>query len=158
MKVNILNVALLLLPVVAWANPPSVPLPLPGLTDFEMQFFEAGREQWDRSRTLGEGLGPHFNARACGKCHFLHNAGGGYPGSSPLVTALGPLRAQSLDQGALESALPMSDPTEIRRVPQIFGLGLLETIPTSELEAVAAANGGTFRRAQPLYEIPPDPS
>src|SRR2546429_5577749 len=43
--------------------------PLPDLTEGELPFFQAGREQFLEGERVGEGFGPRFNPGSCGGCH-----------------------------------------------------------------------------------------
>ena len=67
--------------------------PLLGLTEEQLARFFVGREQFDRTFTVEEGLGPVFNQNSCGSCHG--NPLGG-PGSITVT------RAGRLDEGVFD--------------------------------------------------------
>ena len=49
---------------------------LPGLTATEQQAFLDGKDAFVEVEDLDEGLGPVFNEKSCGNCHFLGATGG----------------------------------------------------------------------------------
>ena len=53
--------------------------PLPDLTEGELAFFQAGREQFLEVEGVEEGLGPRFNLDSCGGCHVQPTTGGSSP-------------------------------------------------------------------------------
>ncbi|HTN42979.1 MAG TPA: di-heme oxidoredictase family protein [Nitrospiria bacterium] len=59
--------------------------PLPGLTPSEMALFEAGREEFEGSEGVADGLGPRFNMDSCGGCHAQPAVGGSSPAANPQV-------------------------------------------------------------------------
>jgi CxxC motif-containing protein (DUF1111 family) len=68
--------------------------PLPGLTDAELALFEDGRDDFNESEGVGDGLGPRFNMDGCGGCHAHPGVGGSSPPVNPQVavaTAFGAL-------------------------------------------------------------------
>src|SRR5207247_556192 len=59
--------------------------PLPDLTEGELAFFQAGREQFLEVEGVEEGLGPRFNLDSCGGCHAQPATGGSSPSVNPQV-------------------------------------------------------------------------
>jgi len=49
---------------------------LEGLTEREIAFFEAGRDEFAEAEEVGEGLGPRFNLDSCRACHRQPEIGG----------------------------------------------------------------------------------
>ncbi len=138
--------------------PPTRPgEPLPGLTPAERERFEAGREVFERAFTPETGLGPLFNADACGECHEDPVAGGAGDEVELHVTALrpdgfcdplagkgGPVIQQAVTP-ALKAALGIESepvPAEAtaraaRTAPDLFGFGLLDAVPERAILALA---------------------
>lgn len=58
---------------------------LPGLTDAEKEFFQAGLEDFAEAEGVGDGLGPRFNLDSCGGCHIQPAIGGTSPAVNPQV-------------------------------------------------------------------------
>ena len=130
--------------------------PLPGLTQDERARFEAGRAVFDSVFTPQTGLGPVFNQVACGECHEDPQAGGRgdeveihvavFKGGAcdPLADQGGPV-IQQMVTPALRAALELDKepvPPEAtvqahRTTPVIFGRGLLDAVPDSEILAHA---------------------
>ena len=66
--------------------------PLPGLTQFELDFFHVGLEDFEEAEGIGDGMGPRFNLDGCGGCHLHPDIGGTSPALNPqvaLATAFG---------------------------------------------------------------------
>ncbi len=59
--------------------------PLPGLTADELNFFDAGRDDFAEAEGVGDGLGPRFNLDGCGGCHLQPDIGGSSPPVNPQV-------------------------------------------------------------------------
>lgn len=131
--------------------------PLPGLGDAETGRFLLGKAVFERLATEEEGLGPLFNAARCSACHedptsggtssirvakaaiwepeaarcdLLHEQGGDNFQSSatPLLLSHG-LGPEVIPAEANSRASVLA--------PTLYGLGLVEAIPPSELEALA---------------------
>ena len=140
--------AVLALPIGASAISQAVAQPLPGLTAAENAAWFAGMEAFHRAWTEKEGLGPYFNQQACANCHLMHKAGGGYAPSHVLLYGnRRGRRAAVLHERALPGVSPERLPDwartfEMRKVPQLFGLGLVEAIPDEDLRRIAEQNGG----------------
>lgn len=131
--------------------------PVNGLTREQREQFERGRVEFERAFTPETGLGPLFNADACGECHESPAAGG--PGDElevhatrflqggfcdPLIEKGGPV-IQQRTTPALKAALGHDSepfPTEgtataLRTTPDVFGFGLLDAVPDATILAMA---------------------
>jgi CxxC motif-containing protein (DUF1111 family) len=131
---------------------------LSGLTDEQRTTFVAGREEFIEVETVEEGLGPMFNGKSCGECHAHPSVGGS---SSELRVSvevrIGMLRDGVFDplreyggpvlqqRSVLEDGATCAYPGEVvppaatlvsrRATPPLFGAGLMEAIPTSQILA-----------------------
>jgi CxxC motif-containing protein (DUF1111 family) len=161
--------------------------PLPGLTDAQLALFEAGKDDFDESEGIEDGLGPRFNLDGCGGCHAHPGVGGSSPPVNPqvavatafgalntlpsFITADGPVRevrykynSHGSRDGGVHNLFVISGRIDdtgdasgchisqedfgaqehnnniIFRIPTpIFGGGLIEQIPDSEILANQAA-------------------
>ena len=135
--------------------------PLAGLTPEQLEQFNRGRAEFTRVFTPETGLGPLFNADACGECHEDPVAGG--PGDEvelhaaafhetapegPFCDALVEKGGPVIQQGvtpALKAALGIDSepvPAEataraMRTTPDVFGFGLLDAVPEATILALA---------------------
>lgn len=161
--------------LLAACNPPAPPpvvhaeigSPLPGLTSDELARFEAGRAIFRKAFTEEEGLGPRFNENACNACHTDPIDGGTGETSvtravrqdpdgicHPLLEAGGPnLRINVLPSLRALGEGPVSTPTEATHssrftIPFVFGLGLVEAIPQSTLDSLAASGDAAGPRGR----------
>jgi CxxC motif-containing protein (DUF1111 family) len=82
--------------------------PLPKLTPQELDYFNAGKEEFEEAEEISEGIGPRMNLDSCGGCHLQPALGGSSPALNPqfafanqdggtdavppFVTANGPVR------------------------------------------------------------------
>ena len=137
--------------------PPKPGDPLRGLTPAELNRFQKGREVFARKFTPETGLGPLFNADACGECHESPVVGGsgeevevhvavvrpdGF--CDPLADQGGPVIQQHVTP-ALKAALGIDQepvPAEAtaranRGTPDVFGFGLLDAVPDKDILAMA---------------------
>jgi len=57
--------------------------PLPGLTQSELAFFNAGKGEFDGPEDVGDGLGPTMNLDSCAGCHAQPSTGGTSPAVNP---------------------------------------------------------------------------
>jgi CxxC motif-containing protein (DUF1111 family) len=131
--------------------------PLKGLSAAEREQFDKGRAVFERVFTPETGLGPLFNADACGECHEAPVAGGVgdevevhatafLPDGlcDPLADAGGPVYQQQVTP-ALKSALgidrePIPDRATARAnrtTPDLLGFGLLDAVPESTVLSYA---------------------
>jgi CxxC motif-containing protein (DUF1111 family) len=146
----------------ACRRPPKPGEPLRGLSAAERARFDSGRAVFDSTFTPETGLGPLFNASGCGECHEDPAAGGtgdeverhatafnvvAPPGSRQCdeLAAQGGFVYQNHVTPALHAALGIdSEPVPAaatalahRTTPEIFGFGLLDAVPDSEILAYA---------------------
>jgi CxxC motif-containing protein (DUF1111 family) len=159
--------------------------PLPGLSQNELNFFNAAKNIFSEVESVSSGLGPRFNLDSCSGCHAQPSVGGSSPATNPqlqaataqgaantippFITASGPVREArfvknpdgSPDGGVHDLfvitgrsdapgcnikqpnfAAALSANNVVFRIPTpTFGLGLVEAVPDSALEAALAANG-----------------
>jgi len=131
--------------------------PLRGLTAEEKARFKQGEEVFARVFTPETGLGPLFNADACGECHEDPVAGGT---GDEVEVHVGRLRPDGIcdplvEEGgfvvqqhatpALQQALgidkeptpPDANEQAARTTPELFGFGLLDAVPDDEILALA---------------------
>lgn len=142
--------------------------PLAGLSPAELARFEAGKVQFTRTFSAGEGLGPTMNQTSCAACHnnpvggtgtimvtrfgFYDEKNGGF---DPLDSLGGSLRqAQSINGGCSEQIPPEANVTAQRVTTSSLGLGLLEAIPDTSIIANQNPGGpgvsGRVHMVQPL--------
>jgi CxxC motif-containing protein (DUF1111 family) len=146
-----------LLAAVACLTPAKPGDPLRGLTGDQRNRFEIGRAVFQKQFKPETGLGPLFNAPACGECHEDPRAGGS---GDELELHVATLRSDGTcdplaDKGgfviqqdvtpALKEALGIdrepvpADATlrATRSTPDVFGFGLLDAIPDSTILSYA---------------------
>ena len=131
--------------------------PLRGLTPDELTRFEKGREIFERAFTPETGLGPLFNADACGECHEDPIVGGSGDevevhvgvvrpdGTCDPLVEEGGLVIQQHATPALTKALGIDQepfPAHAtaragRSSPDLFGFGLLDAVPDDAILALA---------------------
>ena len=146
----------------ACRRPPKPGDPLRGLSRAERARFDSGRVIFDSAFTPETGLGPVFNAVGCGECHEDPTSGGtgdeverhatAFHAVVPAGTrqcdelaAQGGFVYQNHVTPALHAALGIdSEPVPAvatavgrRTTPNIFGFGLLDAVPDSEILAYA---------------------
>jgi CxxC motif-containing protein (DUF1111 family) len=114
------------------------------LSGSQEAMFRRGSEQFNRVFTVEEGLGPIFNEQSCSGCHPQNGRGpsGTYlvrfsRAGDPILNEGGPQLQSSFIPGVSPEALPPGVETSIRLGPQILGVGLIEAIPVSTIEALA---------------------
>jgi CxxC motif-containing protein (DUF1111 family) len=124
-----------------------------GLTDAERGRFLLGRALFERLATPHEGLGPLFNGERCSTCHDQPTTGGAGTavrvlkatgmanGRCTLLEAKGgdniQLRATPMliAEGLGPEEVPAeATATALVTSPPLYGLGLLEAVPSTELE------------------------
>lgn len=136
--------------------------PIPGLTALETTLFNAGFLVFDRPASFSSGLGPVFTQDSCAQCHRSPVAGGGSLGNietnllfattnsdgsfNNLASEGGPL-LQPRSVMKVHPACPipgevipnMPPPTLVDRIvtSQVFGSGLIDSIPDSAILAEA---------------------
>jgi CxxC motif-containing protein (DUF1111 family) len=133
--------------------------PLPGLTPEQLARFAAGLEEFQTEEGIEDGLGPIFNDRtpssppavSCATCHEVGGVGGGAPffetrfgrqldgGFDPLAGLGGTLQQVFAIPGFSPEVVPSAaNVTALRRAIPLFGLGLVDAVPDSGFELVAA--------------------
>ena len=130
---------------------------LPGLSPSLQTLFLAGKNNFTRSFSPAEGLGPIYNDTNCVSCHGAGATGGGDPlgvtgnvthfafdntGVMDFLRDLGGSVIQNKsirDNGvpgcpmAPETVPAVANAISIRNSPPVFGFGLLDAIPDSEI-------------------------
>lgn len=114
--------------------------PFAALGAGELGRFLAGRTQFRRGFSINEGLGPLFNNRSCFSCHS--GDGRGLPGNALTrfsrgadldIAEGGPQLQTQATPGTSPEMLPAGVDVSIRLPPPVFGMGLIEAIPESEI-------------------------
>jgi hypothetical protein len=67
------------------ATGPRAGAPIAGLSDPELAFFNAGKEEFEEVEEISEGLGPTLNLGGCSGCHLQPAVGGTSPRVNPQV-------------------------------------------------------------------------
>ncbi len=105
--------------------------------------FYDGRAAFQRVFTAAEGLGPTYNDTSCANCHNAPNLGGGGADIDHGVRVHGPPWTGGDAMGLRKHAAPgfkreVGVGTVARlRSPPLYGLGVLDAIPNSDLDALA---------------------
>jgi CxxC motif-containing protein (DUF1111 family) len=138
--------------------------PLDGLTASERAAFAEGDAQFARPFAPVDGLGPVFNNVSCASCHSgdgrgrIENALTRFSRGLDLALDVGgPQLQDRAIPGAEPERLPGGVDVSLRLPPAVFGVGLVEAIPVSEIlarEDPADADGdGISGRAH--FVVPP---
>ncbi len=158
--------------------------PLPGLSQNELNFFNAAKDVFNETELVSQGLGPRYNLDSCSGCHAQPSIGGSSPPTNPQVQAAiaqgavntlppfiaanGPVREarfvrnpDGTPDGGVHAlfvitgrsdapgcnikqpdfAAAMAANNVVFRIPTpTFGLGLVEAVPDSGLQAALANN------------------
>jgi CxxC motif-containing protein (DUF1111 family) len=128
--------------------------PLLGLSEEEVARFEAGKIVFERVFVPEDGLGPLFNANACGECHEDPVPGGvgdevevhatkfvSPDFCDPLFQEGGPVVQQQATPllqatGIEKEEIPPSATSQaLRSTPPVFGFGLIDGIPEETILA-----------------------
>jgi CxxC motif-containing protein (DUF1111 family) len=111
-----------------------------GLSAAERAAFAAGDEEFERSFSASEGLGPIFNNVSCAACHSgdgrgrLENVLTRFSvGGSPVPELGGPQIQDRAIPGAVHETLPAGADVSRRLPPAVFGMGLIEAIADSSI-------------------------
>ena len=154
-----------LTPLAAQTLQPRMGDPIDGLSPAELARFEEGKLRFEQFFTEADGLGPVFNDDSCSSCHSLPATGGagvlfvnrfgfadkGSP-FDPLDSQGGTLlQALSISELCAETIPPIANVTAQRITPSIFGAGLVEAIPDTDLLALELT-GGMAHLVQPLED------
>jgi CxxC motif-containing protein (DUF1111 family) len=83
--------------------------PLPGITPHELEYFNAGRDDFAEADEVDEGIGPMMNLDSCGGCHAQPAIGGTSPAINPQVAFA------SLGKDILPSFLQVDGPVREAR-------------------------------------------
>ncbi len=145
--------------------------PLPGLTAVELANWQSGLAQFQVVETPETGLGPIYNNVSCVACHSVPAIGGS---STIRATRFGrttngvfsPLPGGTLFHqyavaAELQEVIPRQANTIAQRQAQpLFGLGLVDAIPDSEILQLAAKLpvDGVTGRAAMVVEVPGQPA
>ena len=137
--------------------------PLPGLTPAELARFEAGKVVFQRTFDAAHGLGPLFNSTSCAECHEQPVVGGVGKGEvggddtevhaskfannqcNELTRQGGPVFRQHAKQGD-PPPIPADANIGRRTTSALFGFGLIETIPDTEILKWVGRAGGRAAR------------
>lgn len=118
--------------------------PLDGLSLEERAGFLRGDAEFARPHSMTDGLGPLFNEVACASCHSGDGRGSLANiltrfslGADPLLHLGGPQLQDRAIPGATPERLPPGVEVSLRLPPPVFGVGLLEAIPSESLAALA---------------------
>jgi CxxC motif-containing protein (DUF1111 family) len=139
--------------------------PLPGLTDAELAAFIRGDEGFGRAFAPSEGLGPIFNNVSCAACHSGDGRGRPEQGffrfsvGDDLVPELGGPQVQNRAiNGAIAETLPEGVQSSFRLPPPVFGVGLIEAIPTATILALSDPEDadGDGISGRPNFVVPAD--
>ncbi len=139
--------------------------PLPGLSAGDLAAFAEGDAQFAFSFAPSAGLGPVFNNVSCASCHS--GDGRGRPENAltrfsrngdPVRELGGPQLQDKAIPGADAETVPPGVQTSLRLPPPVFGVGLIEAIPESDLLANAdeADLDGDGISGRPNFVTPPD--
>jgi len=120
--------------------------PLPGLGSNDRLLFEAGKEDFNEVQEVKDGLGPLFNARGCGECHSFPTTGGSSAVSEvrfgryvdgvfdDLAAEGGSLlQLFAIEPKCQELLPPRANRVGQRQTTPLFGAGLIEAIPDSQI-------------------------
>jgi cytochrome c551/c552 len=151
---------------------PKMGEPIDGLTPQQLELFFEGRVAFMRTFAAEDGLGPVFNQNSCSSCHNQPVGGSG----SVLVTRFGFLDKSTGEFDPLEhlgGSLFQQDSINIPgcedEIPEIanviaqrltnstMGLGLVEAVPDSTLEALEASGTGRIHWVEALEDEPGSP-
>ena len=139
--------------------------PVEGLTPAELAAFVRGDEEFGRRFSAATGLGPIFNDVSCAACHSGDGRGRpenaltriGSPDDGMHSSLGGPQIQDRAIPGALAEAVPHGVPVSLRLPPPVFGAGLIEAIPESEILSRADPNdtNGDGISGRPNWVTPP---
>ena len=139
--------------------------PVDGLSPSELAAFVRGDEEFGRRFAAATGLGPIFNDVSCAACHSGDGRGRpenaliriGAPDNGMYNSLGGPQIQDRAIPGALAELTPQGIPISLRLPPPVFGAGLIESIPESEILSRADpddANGDGIS-GRPNWVTPP---
>ncbi|MFT5284807.1 MAG: hypothetical protein ACI8TQ_000965 [Planctomycetota bacterium] len=132
---------------------PLMGMPLPGLSDNEMEQFDAGHVAFTKQFVKEEGLGPLFNDFGCADCHNFPVAGGFSHRTNTRFGRAGTPFEALTDQGgtvfqfqftvpSCEEFLPReADVFAKRGTTHLFGSGLVEAVADETLVQLQSGKG-----------------
>jgi CxxC motif-containing protein (DUF1111 family) len=140
--------------------------PVDGLSPAELSAFIRGDEEFGRRFSASTGLGPIFNDVSCASCHSGDGRGRpenalmriGSPDDGMYSSLGGPQIQDRAIPGAVAETVPHGVPVSLRLPPPVFGVGLIEAIPESEILSRADpddANGDGIS-GRPNWVMPPN--
>jgi CxxC motif-containing protein (DUF1111 family) len=96
-------------------NPPgATPASIPGLSDGQLEYFNAGMADFSEAETVADGLGPRMNLDSCKGCHIQPAVGG----SSPFVNPQFAFATQSGAKDSVPSFISENGPVREARFVQ----------------------------------------
>ena len=63
--------------------------PIPGLTPQQLEYFDAGKLEFEEAEAVDEGIGPRMNLDSCQGCHLHPSVGGSSPAINPQIAFAG---------------------------------------------------------------------
>ena len=139
--------------------------PVDGLSGAELAAFTRGDTEFGRRFAASTGLGPIFNDVSCAACHSGDGRGRpgnaltriGDPGNDMLRALGGPQIQDRAIPGAIAEAMPSGVAYSVRLPPPVFGAGLIESIPESEILLRADPDDldGDGISGRPNWVVPP---
>src|SRR5687768_16689778 len=140
--------------------------PVDGLSPAELSAFIRGDEEFGRRFAANTGLGPIFNDVSCAACHSGDGRGRpenaliriGSPDNDMHRAFGGPQIQTRAIPGAVAEPLPRgATAISLRLPPPVFGAGLIEAIPESEILSRADTNdaNGDGISGRPNWVMPP---
>ena len=140
--------------------------PVDGLTPSELAAFVRGDEEFGRRFAASTGLGPIFNDVSCAACHSGDGRGRpenalariGAPDNGMHSSLGGPQIQDRAIPGAVAETVPHGVAVSLRLPPPVFGVGLIEAIPESEILSRADPNdaNGDGISGRPNWVTPPE--
>ncbi len=87
---------------------------LPGLSDVEVQYFNASKDVFQEVDAGPDGLGPRFNLDSCSGCHFQPTIGGTSPATNPQVAVATLLGAKNTLPSFITATGPVREARFVR--------------------------------------------
>jgi CxxC motif-containing protein (DUF1111 family) len=120
--------------------------PLPGAP---IGLFQDGKDDFEEVEAVGDGLGPTFNGRSCGECHFVPAVGGAstiteirFTSRSGDLPGGSLLQKFAIDPSCQEVVPREANITALRQTTPLFGAGLIEAITDETIQAQANQQAG----------------
>src|SRR5712664_1380286 len=137
---------------------------LPGLSQDELNFFNAAKDIFNEVEDVGDGLGPRFNLDSCGGCHIQPAVGGSSPATNPQVANATANGAKNTVPSFITANGPIREARFVRNpdgtpdggVHDLFVItGRADAsgcnITQPNLAAAVAANNVIFRTPTPVF-------